>query len=84
MDYENRSALDDHQMKSDFARREEGTDGRPHDSRAGAMHHRDRIHTGRVENLRSMGNELMRPSSRDEAAGTTSSISGMRTRTETD
>ena len=65
-----------HELSSNYARRDvvpEGTShGRlgtaPSSSHAGLYPSRDRVNTGRVENLRSMGSELMRPSSRDPAA----------------
>ena len=34
-----------------------------------SLYSRDRINTGRVENLRSMGSELMRPGSQDGVVG---------------
>lgn len=54
-------------MSSNFARRS-ATNENSSQSRlniAASAYSRDRVHTGRVENLRSMGAELMRPASQE-------------------
>lgn len=51
-------------MTSNFARKDD-QNGQPRLNSAAAGYSRDRVNTGRVENLRSMGNDLMRPGSRD-------------------
>ena len=51
-------------MTSNFAKKEDQSTF-PHHNSTAAAYSRDRVNTGRVENLRSMGNDLMRPASRD-------------------
>ena len=62
-----RGVVDSNQvMSSNFARQEDQNSQSRLNSGA-AAYSRDRVNTGRVENLRSMGNDLMRPASRDGA-----------------
>ena len=53
-------------MASNFARKDEqSSQTRLNSGAAATSYSRDRVNTGRVENLRSMGNDLMRPASQE-------------------